>query len=209
MPAAMDDLLQRYAAMNVPIFAELSQESLMEAASLAKFKHFNKGDIVYRQGDPPSAFYVVLDGEVTMTSVPDAKDLEEKFSRIINEHPPEDDTPWELALQALVTGRNRAVHRYGYSSAQSLFGRQPRLPGDVLDRDADAAAVLDDDDDDPPAGGRLVVMRDRFAGGFGTQFPVASFRTSWSIFPLSVPSHLRRNKNSTVPLSYHGVVDQA
>ena len=73
-------LLQRYAAMNVPIFSELSQESLMEAASLAKFKKFNQGDVVYRQGDPPSAFYVVLDGEVTMTSVPDAKDLGEESS---------------------------------------------------------------------------------------------------------------------------------
>jgi len=62
-------LLERYKAMNVPIFAELSTEQLQSAASLAKFKHFEAGDVIYAQGDPPSAFYVVLHGEVQMTSL--------------------------------------------------------------------------------------------------------------------------------------------
>ena len=62
-------LLQRYAAMNVPIFAHLSEQMLETAASLARFSHFNAGDVVYKQGDPPSAFYVVLHGEVKMATV--------------------------------------------------------------------------------------------------------------------------------------------
>lgn len=71
-------LLQRYSAMNVPIFAELSKELLDAAASKAKFKHFDEGEIIYHQGDAPTAFYVVLHGEVKMTSVATDKGLDEK-----------------------------------------------------------------------------------------------------------------------------------
>ena len=61
-------LLQRYAAMNVPIFGHISAALLDKAAKLAAFQHFQRGDVIYRQGDPPKAFYVVLHGEVTMST---------------------------------------------------------------------------------------------------------------------------------------------
>jgi len=70
-------LLQRYAAMKVPIFAELDDAMLKRAAKSAKFAHYNEGDVIFHQGDAPSAFYVVLHGEVKMTSVAE-KPLEEK-----------------------------------------------------------------------------------------------------------------------------------
>lgn len=66
-------LMQRYAAMNVPIFGNMSEQLLNSASSLATFAHFKAGDVIYRQGDPPKAFYVVLHGEVTMST--------EKFKR--------------------------------------------------------------------------------------------------------------------------------
>jgi len=62
-------LLQRYAAMNVPIFGHMREELLTEAANLATFEHFAPGDVIHRQGDAPKAFYVVLHGEVKMSTV--------------------------------------------------------------------------------------------------------------------------------------------
>ena len=61
----------------VPIFAELDDAMLKRAAKSAKFAHYNEGDVIFHQGDAPSAFYVVLHGEVKMTSVAE-KPLEEK-----------------------------------------------------------------------------------------------------------------------------------
>ena len=48
---------------------------LSQAAHLAKFQHFDTGSIIYKQGDPPSAFYVVLHGEVAMTTSNEGIDL--------------------------------------------------------------------------------------------------------------------------------------
>ena len=62
-------LLQRYAAMNVPIFSHMSEQLLDQASNLATFKHLSVGEVVYRQGDPPKAFYVVLHGSVEMKTV--------------------------------------------------------------------------------------------------------------------------------------------
>jgi len=61
-------LLQRYKAMRVPIFCDVTPEQLEEAARLAKFAHFDAASVIYKQGDPPSAFYVVLHGEVSMST---------------------------------------------------------------------------------------------------------------------------------------------
>jgi len=61
-------LLQRYAAMNVPIFGHIDEKLLTTAANLASFTHFEKDGIIYRQGEAPHAFYVVLHGEVRMTT---------------------------------------------------------------------------------------------------------------------------------------------
>lgn len=61
-------LLQRYSSMNIPIFAALDDERLYKAADLSSFAHYDKGDVIYRQGDAPKAFYVVLHGEVKMST---------------------------------------------------------------------------------------------------------------------------------------------
>jgi len=61
-------LLQRYAAMNVPIFGHIDEKLLTMAANLASFTHFEKDEVIYRQGEAPHAFYVVLHGEVRMTT---------------------------------------------------------------------------------------------------------------------------------------------
>lgn len=68
--------------MNVPIFAELPEDLRDRAAAKATFSHYQQHDIVYKQGDPPAAFYVVLHGEVEMTSVPEDKGLGEESTML-------------------------------------------------------------------------------------------------------------------------------
>lgn len=75
-------LLQRYAAMNVPIFAELSTQQIEVASALAKFAHYEPGDVIYQQGDAPKGFYVVLHGEVKMVSVLNGDKVEESSMRV-------------------------------------------------------------------------------------------------------------------------------
>ena len=66
MLSTKEFLLKRYAAMNVPIFGHINESMMTRTAELATFSHLEKGEVVYRQGDAPKAFYVVLHGEVSM-----------------------------------------------------------------------------------------------------------------------------------------------
>ena len=68
MLSTKEFLLKRYAAMNVPIFGHIDDNLRAKAASLASFAHFDKDQVIYKQGGDPHAFYVVLHGEVSMVT---------------------------------------------------------------------------------------------------------------------------------------------
>jgi len=63
-------LLQRYRSMGLPIVSTLDDNMLEEVARLAKFENVAKGQDVYRQGDLPTAFYVVLHGTIECHTKP-------------------------------------------------------------------------------------------------------------------------------------------
>ena len=46
---------------------------------------------------------------------------------------PADRDEWEIILDAFMAGKNAQVLENGYSPAQHLFGRQVRLPAELLD----------------------------------------------------------------------------
>jgi uncharacterized membrane protein len=52
---------------NVPIFASLDEESRTEVAHLCTCCDHKAGEILFHQGDPAGAMYLILDGEVVMS----------------------------------------------------------------------------------------------------------------------------------------------
>lgn len=68
LPSITPTLLAALDATQVPIFGHINAKLLERAADLASFIHFEAGETIYKQGDHPHAFYVVLHGEVTMTT---------------------------------------------------------------------------------------------------------------------------------------------
>uniref|UniRef100_A0A7S4F1E8 Cyclic nucleotide-binding domain-containing protein n=1 Tax=Chrysotila carterae TaxID=13221 RepID=A0A7S4F1E8_CHRCT len=63
-------LLQRYAAMDIPFLQSLPPDVLDKAARVSEIVNLRPGDVVMRQGDPPSRFFLVLDGEILLETVP-------------------------------------------------------------------------------------------------------------------------------------------
>ena len=66
-PAAPPRRLGREAASmlaDVPLFAGLSRRHLGHIAKIASAKRFAPGGALVRAGEPPDAFYVILDGRV-------------------------------------------------------------------------------------------------------------------------------------------------
>jgi CRP-like cAMP-binding protein len=47
-----------------PTFAGLSEDQLSEIAAVATLRYFKKGELIFRQGDPPNFFHVVQQGMV-------------------------------------------------------------------------------------------------------------------------------------------------
>jgi len=60
----MDD---RDILSNVPIFASLDERSRIEVARLCTSCDYKAGEILFREGDPANAMYLILDGEVVMS----------------------------------------------------------------------------------------------------------------------------------------------
>ena len=60
----MDD---RDILSNVPIFASLDEKSRTEVARLFTCCDYKAGEILFRQGDPAGAMYLIIDGEVVMS----------------------------------------------------------------------------------------------------------------------------------------------
>jgi uncharacterized membrane protein len=60
----MDD---RDILSNVPIFASLDEKSRIEVARLFTRCDYKAGEILFRQGDPAGAMFLILDGEVVMS----------------------------------------------------------------------------------------------------------------------------------------------
>jgi len=57
-------LLQRFRSMGLPIVSTLDDAMLEEVSRLAKFESVAKGQEIYRQGDLPTAFYIILHGTI-------------------------------------------------------------------------------------------------------------------------------------------------
>ena len=60
---------------------------------------------------------------------------------VLDAKPPSNEQEWTFVFYEVLRARNMLVHQHGYSSHEHLFGRQPRLPTDVLDRDLDVGAL--------------------------------------------------------------------
>jgi len=58
---------------DVPFFAGLSASELELLAGCAKNVHFAQGDVLFREGDPANAFYVVRGGTVALETFAPAR----------------------------------------------------------------------------------------------------------------------------------------
>lgn len=54
---------------NSPYFSYLDRDQLKQIASHASFRNFNKGDLLFHEGDPPNFLYVVCSGKVKQFKV--------------------------------------------------------------------------------------------------------------------------------------------
>lgn len=52
----------------IPWFFELSPESMKNLASIAEFRTYNHGEIIYAEGDQHPYMYIILDGKVSLES---------------------------------------------------------------------------------------------------------------------------------------------
>jgi len=74
----MDDKLSREARLTAlqkadclrrtGIFSEVAVEPLFQVAAVAREAEFARGEIIFHEGEPADAFYVIVDGEVELGS---------------------------------------------------------------------------------------------------------------------------------------------
>lgn len=84
----------------VPLFKELGTDSISDVAAVSHLRSLSKGKILFQQGDPANAFFVVQSGSILLTlSTPDGREL------VINEMQ-EGDSFGELSL---LTGQPRST----------------------------------------------------------------------------------------------------
>lgn len=63
----IEDVWRYEALRNVPILSNLSERQLFELAHAMKQRSFAEGEVLFRQGDPGDTFFVVEEGEFTVT----------------------------------------------------------------------------------------------------------------------------------------------
>lgn len=67
---------------NLPIFQELSDEDFEKLAKITTEENYKEGDVLFREGDRPEAFYVVRAGEVHILKKADGG--ENLIARLVN-----------------------------------------------------------------------------------------------------------------------------
>lgn len=71
MPAPDDDLLRR-----LPLFRRVPQELRARVASVARLKKYEKGDLIFSEGDPAHAFIAIVTGRIKVfKSTPGGKEI--------------------------------------------------------------------------------------------------------------------------------------
>lgn len=89
MKPVSTELLRRY-----PLFADLTEESLVRLAMLSERRSFGEGSLLFREGDPAEHLMVVLEGSVDVfTQLPDGE------RRIVGVLVEGDLTAWSALLE--------------------------------------------------------------------------------------------------------------
>ena len=71
MPGSVDEVLR-----TTPGFRKLTPEDRQRVAAVARLKTYPKGDVIFRDGDPPDFFFSVAAGRVKIVkTLPSGKDL--------------------------------------------------------------------------------------------------------------------------------------
>lgn len=66
--------------------------------------------------------------------------VEDRFDKYLRTVQPSDCSGWKQALQECMSGNNMVLRHFGYSPAQHLFGREPKLVTNLLDEQVCAGA---------------------------------------------------------------------
>src|SRR5689334_6876254 len=70
----MSDLDEIFRAS--PVFRRLSPEDRRRVGDVASVKRYDKGDVIFREGDPSDIFYTVTSGRVKIVkSLPNGRDV--------------------------------------------------------------------------------------------------------------------------------------
>lgn len=67
-----DDLKSKITLRDIPLFAELSIAHLRQVTSVSKLKRFAKHDILFREGDFYTGFYILLKGVIKIYKISSA-----------------------------------------------------------------------------------------------------------------------------------------
>ncbi len=98
--------------LQIPIFSGLSDHYLQEIENIAVEKHFNRGDIIFSEGDYGDGFYVVIDGQVKIHKL--SMDGKEKILHIFGPGEPFGEVP-------VFTGKAFPANAESLSKSRLLF----------------------------------------------------------------------------------------
>lgn len=120
----------KYFILNyAPLFAKLNDFEKTLIMQKSKVVEYNKGDIIYRQDDPPSVFYCVISGRVRIFTQPKAFAMENGFLEH-NQPDPADNTAKEIledlncgkyfGMISILTGENHSVNAEAANDSKIL-----------------------------------------------------------------------------------------
>lgn len=72
----MDEQQIKFIISNTPPFNKLKKRELNNFLNLCEIKKYRSGEVIYRQGDPPDYFYLLLQGRVAALTKEEDKELE-------------------------------------------------------------------------------------------------------------------------------------
>jgi NTE family protein len=57
-----------YILKDIPLFTGLSQQELAAVKKRIRYEEFKKGQLIYKEGQPPTSFYCIIRGRVVLTT---------------------------------------------------------------------------------------------------------------------------------------------
>ena len=116
----------------VSLFADLSDEDLEQLYAMSRTVSVNPGELLFEEGSPGDALYVILDGELEVTRRQDPQDVllaVRRTGEFIGEMSLLDQAPRSASVRAL---RESRLLEINHAAFQTLLSRSPSASSKML-----------------------------------------------------------------------------